>query len=62
MFVIIVSSVKEVKVLINGGKYREIIFNFDIDVDDFFFFVSYFVGIKIFIVDCNDCFLVELVK
>ena len=31
MPVIIASSVKEAKALINGGKYREIILNFDID-------------------------------
>ncbi len=36
MPVIIASSVKEAKALINGGKYREIILNFDIDADDFF--------------------------
>lgn len=36
MPVIIASSVKEAKALINGGEYREIILNFDIDADDFF--------------------------
>jgi hypothetical protein len=36
MPVIIASSIKEAKELINGGKYREIVLNFDIDADDFF--------------------------
>lgn len=40
MPVIIASSVKEAKALINGGKYREIILNFDIDADDFFSLAS----------------------
>ena len=30
------SSMQEAKELINCGKYREIVLNFDIDADDFF--------------------------
>ena len=47
MPVIIASSVKEAKALINGGKYREIILNFDIDADDFFSLASHSAGTKI---------------
>ncbi len=36
MPVIIASSVKRSQSVNNGGKYREIILNFDIDADDFF--------------------------
>ncbi len=46
MPVIIASSVKEAKALINGGKYREIILNFDIDADDFFSLASHSAGTK----------------
>ncbi|VEB02416.1 Uncharacterised protein [Klebsiella pneumoniae] len=51
MPVIIASSVKEAKALINGGKYREIILNFDIDADDFFSLASHSAGTKISIAD-----------
>jgi hypothetical protein len=44
MPVIIASSIKEAKALINGGKYREIILNFDIDADDFFSLASHSLG------------------
>ena len=54
MPVIIASSVKEAKALINGGKYREIILNFDIDADDFFSLASHSAGTKISIADRND--------
>ena len=54
MPVIIASSVKEAKALINGGKYREIILNFDIDADDFFSLASHSAGTKITIDDRNE--------
>lgn len=54
MPVIIASSVKEAKALINGGEYREIILNFDIDADDFFSLASHSAGTKISIYDRND--------
>ena len=60
MPVIIASSVKEAKALINGGKYREI--NFDIDADDFFSLASHSAGTKISIADRNDRSPVESAK
>lgn len=54
MPVIIASSVKEAKALINGGEYREIILNFDIDADDFFSLASHSAETKISISDRND--------
>ena len=54
MPVIIASSIKEAKALINGGEYREIILNFDIDADDFFSLASHSAGTKISISDRND--------
>ncbi|BDO01091.1 hypothetical protein KAM644c_06710 [Klebsiella quasipneumoniae subsp. quasipneumoniae] len=54
MPVIIASSVKEAKALINGGEYREIILNFDIDADDFFSLASHSARTKISISDRND--------
>ncbi|MGR9067607.1 hypothetical protein ACP6ES_10985 [Klebsiella quasipneumoniae] len=45
---------KEAKALINGGEYREIILNFDIDADDFFSLASHSAGTKISISDRND--------
>jgi len=62
MAVIIASSVKEAKALINGGKYREIILNFDIDADDFFSLASHSAGTKISIADRNDRSPVESAK
>ena len=61
MPVIIASSVKEAKALINGGKYREIILNFDIDADDFSL-ASHSAGTKISIADRNDRSPVESAK
>ena len=46
MPVIIASSIKEANALINGGKYREIILNFDIDADDFFSLPAILLGQK----------------
>lgn len=54
MPVIIASSIKEANALINAGKYREIILNFDIDADDFFSLASHSAGTKISISDRND--------
>ncbi|MEH2725462.1 hypothetical protein QE248_16990, partial [Klebsiella pneumoniae] len=54
--------VKEAKALINGGKYREIILNFDIDADDFFSLASHSAGTKISIADRNDRSPVESAK
>ena len=54
MPVIIASSIKEANALINCGKYREIILNFDIDADDFFSLASHSAGTKISISDRND--------
>lgn len=34
---IIASSMKEAKELVNARKYREIVLNFDVDADDFFY-------------------------
>lgn len=62
MPVIIASGVKEAKALINGGKYREIILNFDIDADDFFSLASHSAGTKISIADRNDRSPVESAK
>ncbi|MDP8579720.1 hypothetical protein [Klebsiella pneumoniae] len=62
MPVIIASSVKEAKALINGGKYREIILNLDIDADDFFSLASHSAGTKISIADRNDRSPVESAK
>jgi len=62
MPVIIASSVKEAKALINGGEYREIILNFDIDADDFFSLASHSAGTKISIADRNDRSPVESAK
>ncbi|VAT65756.1 Uncharacterised protein [Klebsiella pneumoniae] len=53
---------KEAKALINGGKYREIILNFDIDADDFFSLASHSAGTKISIADRNDRSPVESAK
>ncbi len=57
-----VFCIKEAKALINGGKYREIILNFDIDADDFFSLASHSAGTKISIADRNDRSPVESAK
>ncbi|WP_117071874.1 hypothetical protein [Klebsiella pneumoniae] len=55
-------NIKFFRALYNGGKYREIILNFDIDADDFFSLASHSAGTKISIADRNDRSPVESAK
>lgn len=47
------SSMKEAKELMNCGKYREIVLNFDIDADDFFTLAASQSMTKVTITDSN---------
>jgi len=48
------SSMKEAKELMNCGKYREIVLNFDIDADDFFTLATSQSATKVTITDRNN--------
>ncbi|EUC91652.1 hypothetical protein HMPREF1569_3924 [Klebsiella oxytoca OK-1] len=45
---------KEAKELMNCGKYREIVLNFDIDADDFFTLATSQSATKVTITDRNN--------
>ena len=53
---------KEAKELINCGKYKEIVLNFDIDADDFFTLATSQYATKITISDKNTHSPVKLEK
>ena len=48
------SSMKEAKELMNCGKYKEIVLNFDIDADDFFTLATSQSATKVTITDRNN--------
>lgn len=48
------SSMKEAKELLNCGKYREVVLNFDIDADDFFTLATSQSSTKVTITDRNN--------
>ena len=54
MSTISASSINEAKELINCGKYKEIVLNFDIDADDFFTLATSHHDTKVTIADRNN--------
>ncbi|WP_434661496.1 hypothetical protein ACMYSL_04305 [Klebsiella sp. MISC125] len=55
-------SMKEAKELINCGKYKEIVLNFDIDADDFFTLATSQQDTKVTITDRNNHSSVKVQK